>query len=123
MALILPLIVTIVLGAVDFGRFAFLHIALTNGARVGAGFASIHPVTSITKADWDQEIKTLVAAEMSTTVDDPDLTVTTPLPVDEGNGFKRVEVSVSYPFQMWVNWPMLPNNVTMGRSVVMRFLR
>ena len=36
LALILPLLVLIVLGAVDFGRFANTYIAVTNACRAGA---------------------------------------------------------------------------------------
>ena len=34
-ALILPLLMTIVLGCVDYGRFAYDYIAVTNAARAG----------------------------------------------------------------------------------------
>jgi Flp pilus assembly protein TadG len=36
LAMILPLMLILVLGCVDFGRFAYSYIAVTNAARAGA---------------------------------------------------------------------------------------
>ena len=49
-AVILPLLVTIVLGCVDFGRFAYNYIALTNAARAGAAFGCMNVYTTATQA-------------------------------------------------------------------------
>jgi hypothetical protein len=42
-ALVLPLLLVLVLGAVDFGRVFFGWVALQNAARVGANYAATHP--------------------------------------------------------------------------------
>lgn len=42
-ALVLPLILMLVLGGVDFGRVFFGSVALTNASRVGANYAALHP--------------------------------------------------------------------------------
>src|SRR2546423_13511130 len=38
LAVLLPVLTTIVLGCVDFGRFAYNYIAVTNAARAGAAY-------------------------------------------------------------------------------------
>jgi hypothetical protein len=42
-ALVLPLILVLVLGAIDFGRAFFSWVELTNASRVGANYAATHP--------------------------------------------------------------------------------
>lgn len=43
LALLLPLLLILVLGAIDFGRVFLGWVALQNAARVGANFAATHP--------------------------------------------------------------------------------
>lgn len=121
MALILPLLITIVFGCVDFGRFAYTYIAVTNGAREGANYASTFraPVHD----DWATTIKEQVLMEMGSAFDAEDLTVAEPVYfTEQPSGFRRVQVEVSYPFHTIVNWPLLPNEFTLRRSVQMRVM-
>ncbi len=43
LVLVLPLLIVLLLGAIDFGRVFFGWVAMQNAARVGANFASTHP--------------------------------------------------------------------------------
>lgn len=43
MVLILPILLLLVVGALEFGRLFFTKIALTNAAREGAYYLSLHP--------------------------------------------------------------------------------
>lgn len=124
-ALILPLLVTIVFGCVDFGRFAHSYIAVTNAARAGAGFASFNPYTSTTQSTWQSQVTQAVIDEMSQMngFNSSNLTVSTPVVTTDANGLKRVRVDVSYPFQTIVTWPAIPKQVTLRRAVEMRMIR
>jgi len=42
-ALVLPLLLLLVIGAIEFGRLFFIKIALTNAAREGAYYLSLYP--------------------------------------------------------------------------------
>ena len=123
MALILPLLVTIVLGCVDFGRFAYTYITVTNGAREGAAYASIWPIPGGKegRAQWDAHIHAQVLTEMGSSFNPGEVTVQAD-DIPEGGVFRRVEVQVSYPFRTIVNWPLLPDELTLRRSVQMRVL-
>ena len=123
LALILPLLITIVLGCIDFGRFAYYYISVTNAARVGAQFASFNPVTVATQPAWEQELRQVVLAEMPKPRPDED-PITIPLAqvIVDGN-FKRAQVTVSYPFTTKVDWPFLPNSFSLARKVEMRVIR
>ncbi|HYW78410.1 MAG TPA: TadE family protein, partial [Thermoguttaceae bacterium] len=63
LALILIPLTTLVLGAIDFGRFAHGYIAVTNAARAGAGFASMHGVTTTTLPVWELRTREAVVTE------------------------------------------------------------
>jgi len=123
-AIILPVLLTIVLGCVDFGRMAHSYIAVTNAARAGAGYGSTHTWTSATLSTWQANIRQAVIDEMSRLngFDSTKLSVTTTA-TTESSGQWRVQVEVSYPFQTAVNWPYLPSSVTLRRVVVLPGIR
>src|ERR1700678_3640138 len=62
LALILPLFVTIVLGCVDFARFAYSDIALSNAVRAGAAWAMLNPPSNRASptAAWQTLVQTAV---------------------------------------------------------------
>src|SRR5262245_891306 len=65
LAIILPLLVTVVLAAVDFGRFASAYIALTNAARAGAAYGMMNNYTASTLAGWQAGITQAARDEIS----------------------------------------------------------
>src|SRR5262245_46343760 len=99
LAFILPVLLLIVLGAIDFGRFAYSYIALTNAARAGAGLGCVNPYTPGTYSNWQTQLKQAVAEEMSQLpgFDSAQLS-TTVTGVPETGGMWRVEVQATYPF-------------------------
>ena len=121
--IVLPLLITLVLGALDFGRFAYTYIAVTNAARAGAGFASFHPYTVTTQPNWVQQIEVTVVAELGDEFDPGQVEVLPPVVSVDADGMRRVRVEVRYPFQTVTNWPLIPNAVTLERAAEMRFIR
>ncbi len=65
LSIMLPLLITVGVIATDFGRFAHTHIAVTNAARAGAGFGSMHRVTPTTLPLWRAAIRQAVEIEMA----------------------------------------------------------
>src|SRR6266852_5013673 len=123
-ALILPVLMLLLLGCIDFGRFPHSYIAVTNAARAGAGFGSVNPYTTATDKEWNAAIKSAVVDEMTKLngFDSTQLVVPSTKP-QNGN----VTVTVKYPFQTVVDWsliwPGLPNSVTMQQVAVMPVTR
>lgn len=131
-AIMLPIFMTIVLGCVDFGRYAFLYIAVTNAARAGAGEATIvrTPTSPATIANWNAAIRKAALDEMmgntGLTRAETDSLLVVPSPTvtnDAAFNMNRVRIQVSYPFQMLVSWPFIPNQLTLTRAVEMRVIR
>lgn len=123
-ALILPLLITLLLGATDFGRFAYNYIAVTNAARAGASYGSMNPYNSTTQSAWQGQVQQAAIDEMTnqTGFNQGQLTVTSSMTVEAG-GLKRVQVVAAYPFQPIISWPGLPGTVTLQRTVVLRVIR
>lgn len=138
LALLLPLLLTLVLACIDFGRFAYTYIAVTNAARAGAGYAVLNPTTTANEALWKGNIRQVVAGELqqlralkdptgNTTdfYDDAKLAVNVTRTV-ENSGLWRVTVQVQYPFETFVPWPWLPTSIDVGKNtapIVMRGIR
>ncbi len=127
LALILIPLTTFVLAAIDFGRFAHGYIAVTNAARVGAGFASMHRMTTTTRPVWELRTREAVLTELGDGFgpDFAEENVTMPPPTItvDADGLRRVRVEVSYPFTTLVSWLGMWQNVTLRRAVEMRFTR
>jgi Flp pilus assembly protein TadG len=126
-AIVLPLFLTIVLGCIDFGRFAYSYIAVANAARAGAGTGMMQRVTAATAANWQSLVQQAVTEEMeqvmiSDAADPADLQVSA-THVVETSGLSRVSVVVVYPFETVVPWPLIPDSIQLRQSVVMRVIR
>jgi Flp pilus assembly protein TadG len=137
LAIIVPVFVTIALGCVDFGRFAYNYIAISNAVRAGAAWAMMNPPASMASpaAAWQTSIQTAVSNEMSLQpgFQSGSLSVNTVTPTSNGDTptTYRFTVAASYPFQTIVTWNIsmfgsnlgVPNSLTLSNSVSMRFIR
>jgi len=121
---VLPMLITLVFGCVDFGRFGYTYIAVTNGARAGADFASTNRYTTANASNWTAKVRQAVEDEMSQMpgFDSANLTVASPAPTQDGI-FRLVTVQATYDFRTIVTWPALPNRVALSRTVGMRVIR
>lgn len=130
MALLLPLLLLIVIGCIDFGRFAHSYLAATNAAREGASFGMLHPTTAGSLSQWEAAIDQAVEEEIEQTLSthgltDEEVTTVATRTVEGGNPGSpwRVAVTVTIPFKSITTFPMLPQNITLSRTVVMRGIR
>ncbi len=123
-AVILPVLLTLVLGCVDFGRFAHTYIVVTNAARAGASFATVNPYTAETYSLWKDCVRDAVEQEMTglNRFDAEELAVLTTVIAGTAPQWDA-QVEVSYPFQTLIDWPGLPNSIELRQSVVMRTIR
>jgi len=134
LAIILPVLVTMVLGAVDFGRFAYNYIAVTNAARAGAAFAIMNPYDTRSAAAtsaWQAAILTSARTELSSQVGSGNATNLTISPAPtlsrDANGLNRVKITAQYPFTTIVNWQWsglgIPQTLTLSSTIEMRMIR
>jgi Flp pilus assembly protein TadG len=106
LALILPLLITLVLAAVDFGRFVSLYIALANAARSGAQYGAMNNFSSSTQTAWTNNVKAAAVDEISgqySGFSSSNVTVT-PNTTRDANGLRNVTVTATYQFTTLINW-------------------
>lgn len=123
-AFVLPLLMILLLGGIDFGRFPQTHLAVINAARAGAAYGSTHPYTPSTATVWNAAVRKAVNDEMSNLAgyDSTKLTLAISLGTDsEGNSF--VTVDVSYPFTPLLKWPTYATVLTLRQVAAMRSIR
>jgi Flp pilus assembly protein TadG len=131
LAVILPLFVTLALGCVDFGRFAYTYIAVSNAARAAAAWEMTHPPSSMASptTGWQNQVKQAASDEMSQQpgFQSGSLTVNVATPTSETGGTWRFTVTTSYPFQTLITWNWhgygIPHSMTLSRAVTMRGIR
>ena len=132
LAIILPLFITIVLGCVDFGRFAYTYIAVSNASRAGGSWAMLNKPSNMTTppTSWQNSVVTAVSREMSLQpgFQSGSLTVGTVTPVLNADGTTyRFTVNSTYPFQTLINWNVagygIPHSFNLSQQVTMRFIR
>jgi Flp pilus assembly protein TadG len=112
--IIVPVLLLLVLGAIDFGRVYFAYVSVTNGARNGAQYAALSPEAA---ADSDG-IREAAVADTSDLLDtsetNPEVAVATG--TDSGGGL-YADVTVSYTYSTLFPWPGLPDSIDLSRTV------
>ncbi len=114
LALIAPILIILMLGVIDYGRVYFAYVSVTNGARIGADYAS----SSATRAADTAGIK---AAALGDTTDllgqsptNPEVTVVT---ANDSQGNLYADVTMTYTFSTLFPWPGLPTSINVERTV------
>jgi len=123
-AVVLPVFLTLVLGAADFGRVFGMSAELSNAAWAGAEFGATHRPTTLYLDNWTIGVQNAVNAELTDTVDFniSQVTVNATLGVDS-LGNQQVQVTASYLFKTIVDWPFIPTRIQLKSKVVMRQYR
>lgn len=129
LALVLPLLMLLLLGAADFGRAYYLAMEIAGAAQAGAEYGAQNPT----------DVAGISAAASYDAPNVPNLSVTTPTYGCEcanGSGFSancssrpscpssnivyRVTVKVSATYTPWFRWPTLPSTMSLSSSASMR---
>lgn len=123
LAVTLPLLIVLFLGACDFGRFGHVHSAVVNAARAGAGQGILNRPTPTTQAAWEAAIRRAVTNELAgIKAFDADLLSVNSSCVKEPDGQQRVSVQVTYQFSTLVAWGLIPSQVALRQTTVLRML-
>ena len=137
LTLALPMLFSVVLLCVDYGRLPFYYMAVSNAARAGAGYASANawPSTATLQKAWATNAANAASTEFAASMGSIGYTssklqvsvngATLPsytAPSKDTNGY-YVTVKVTYPFQTLINWAWLTgysNSTSLSHTVVMR---
>src|SRR6266540_111033 len=110
LALLLPFLCFAFVAAVDFARVFYYSIAVSNCARNGALYGSADQAHALDSAG-------ITAAAQVDAVNLSQLGVTSS--TDSSTSPTYVQVTVTYPFTTITNYPGIPNQVNLNRTVRM----
>jgi len=118
------MLLTLILGCVDFGRIAYTYCAVSNASRTGAEYGATHNFTPYTRPTWQSRLQQSITAEMAAVpgFDASQLQVSVSTTAD-AYGLFRVTVDVEYPFTTVVPWPGTSQSVLLWSSTTMREIR
>ena len=124
MALVLPVVLLFAFACVDFGRVVHAYVVVSNAARCGAEYGSMHKFTTYTHPFWESEVRLAIEQEMEglASFDAGNLQTTLTTSTD-ADGLFRLDVEVRYPFQTVVHWPGVPSQTVLNHRVSMRQIR
>jgi Flp pilus assembly protein TadG len=113
-ALILPSMIGLVLGCIDFGRFAYDYEAVKHAASAGALYAAMNPPNTVTMNTWVADVRLAVADEMRGRAgfNSANVGVTR---ISDGGGAYRDRVFVPHQFRtvFYWQWLGLPATINM----------
>jgi Flp pilus assembly protein TadG len=132
-AIVLPLMVLLLLGAIELGWMAYLKVAVTNAARAGVQYGSQSQTTAADTTGMQNAAKNDVpsitnltvtpqkfcecSASLGTTVSCNGSACST------SRMIMYVKVDTSTPYVPWVPYPGLPQSATVQGSATMRVLQ
>lgn len=118
LAVSLPLLMLLLLGCIDVGRFTLRYICLTNAASEAATFASLNaPGQFGGVAGWIAAVQQRAITEsalLSPPLNPTEILVDLSV-LDSG----LVSVQIQTSFETILDWPGLPHHWTMTRKVVL----
>jgi Flp pilus assembly protein TadG len=123
LAMCVTVLTSILLGATDFGRFAYTYIAVTNAARAGAYYGATTTYTSGNYSTWQSQVQQAAADEIGSISGFTKSNVTATAITQSGTSDWTASCTVPCTFTTLINWPGIPQTMTIQRNVQMRAVR
>lgn len=129
LALLSPILLLLLLGAIDFGRILHEQLRLTNGARAGAQFAIENLGTSAVLTGIEEAVvrdaqvpadQLTIAASKACTCPSGATAVCTSTCSDGLPPRMHVEVTVQRDFELWFYYPGLSSPIALSETATMR---
>ena len=127
LAIVLPVLILIAIGVMDYGRVYFTSVAVANAARAGAEFGSIEPgretwttqMQDFAKLDGAEAGAITVTATTHCECSGSVVACSTTC-AGYGAPWVLVEVTASKSVAMVLKYPGLPTTVTVSRTAIFR---
>jgi Flp pilus assembly protein TadG len=114
-ALILPFLLILVLGAVDYSRVYYQDVQVLHAARNGAAFASASTTNAANHTGIHDAALDGVTLPATPAVNDA--------LVGDSSGGQSVQVSVQSQYGTLIAWPGLPHSITLKHTVEAKVLQ
>jgi hypothetical protein len=111
MAFILPVLIIVLVLAIDISRFLIVTMALNNAANQGVVAGSNHALNLTSQSAWNDQIQNAISNSMAqySWFDNSKLSVNIPVPLSangmiDANGFRSIEVHITYQADYVIPW-------------------
>jgi Flp pilus assembly protein TadG len=134
LAFMTPVLLLLVLGAVDFGRAFYVYLEVVNAAHAGAQYGSLNPsntagITTAATHKQDDNGVVWTTPAVAYGMECSDGTSYTPSATSltcvananrSGTAVYRVKVTTSAVYTTLVPWPGIPNSITLSATATAR---
>lgn len=117
-ALVLPILLLIVCGIIDFGWLFYNQLAVNNICREGARYAAVNTAEDYSTEPIRKHIER--TADSTYTVNDVDISVNYTSPLDPLSGDVTVEVKTQFKFITPLLSPFLGETKTLDSKIIMK---
>jgi hypothetical protein len=134
MAFVVPLLLALILGAVDLGKAYYVNLEVTNAAHAGAEYGSLHPkdtagITAAARASEPNVSLNTPIVKWGCECSDGNFykDLCTPVPACATSGtvggkVLRVQVTTSASYKTLAPWPGIPSSFTLPSTATIRSL-
>jgi hypothetical protein len=122
-AVVLPVMLLILAGIIEFGRIGSLGLRIAHAARVGAQYGSLNPPDDFTLSDWSRLCEQRVRESLAAQPDIDPGRVTVQCMHIPGSPLGRAHVEVQYSFSLLMGWTTAPGSLTIQRVAVLPVIR
>jgi hypothetical protein len=122
-AVVLPMLLLVLTGILEFGRVGALGIRLAQAARAGAEYGALHPPDDFTLSDWGRicELRAREVLADQPGIDSSRLEVQCTF--TSASPLSRSEVRIRHPFPLLLGWDAAPGNLVLQRTAVLPVVR
>jgi hypothetical protein len=122
-AIVLPMMLLVLIGILEFGRMGALGIRLAQAARAGAEYGALHPPDDFTLSDWARMCE-LRAREVLADQPGIDLSrLEVQSTFTSASPLSRSEVRIRHPFSLLLGWNFAPGNLVLQKTAVIPVVR
>jgi len=122
-ALVVPVLVLLLTGILEFGRIGLLGVPIAEAARAGAIYGSMNPPDSLNPNDWSQQCELRAREVLANQAGINPSLVQVQCTYTTGSPVNRATVQVRYPFTLLTGWTPSPTNLLIQRTAVLPVIR
>jgi hypothetical protein len=122
-ALVIPVLLLLLTGILEFGRVGLLGIPIAEAARTGAVYGAMNPPDELNPSDWARQCELRAREVLANQAGINPSLVEVQCTYSTGSPLNRSTVQVRYPFTLLIGWTPAPSNLVIQRTAVIPVIR
>ena len=122
-ALVIPVLLLVLTGVLEFGRVGLLGMPIAQAARTGAIYGAMNPPDDLNPSAWSQQCELRAREVLANQAGINPSLVEVQCTYSTGSPLNRSTVQVRYPFTLLMGWSPAPSNLVIQRTAVIPVIR